>query len=107
MPAPASQLAVVSPMTGPVVPLEQVPDAVFSARLMGDGVAIEPLSEALVAPCDGVVSHLHRAGHAITVTADNGAQILMHIGIDTVRLQGRGFEPKVAEGARVRAGDAL
>ncbi len=102
-----AQVTLVSPLNGLVVPLERVPDAIFAQRTVGDGLAIEPLSGELVAPCDGVVSLLHRAGHAVTVTASNGAEILMHIGVDTVRLEGRGFSPRVSQGARVRAGDVL
>jgi phosphocarrier protein FPr/phosphocarrier protein len=102
-----AELSLVSPLTGPVLPLERVPDPVFAGRLAGDGVAIEPLSAELLAPCDGVVTHLHRSGHAITVTAANGAQILIHIGVDTVRLGGRGFVARVVQGARVRAGDVM
>jgi phosphocarrier protein FPr/phosphocarrier protein len=103
----AAHVALVSPLSGLVVPLDRVPDAVFAQRTVGDGLAIEPLSGELLAPCDGVVSLLHRAGHAVTVTAANGAEILMHIGIDTVNLEGRGFSARVSQGARVRAGEVL
>jgi len=103
----SSELRLISPLTGTVVRLEDVPDPVFSGRMMGDGLAIDPQSGTLVAPCDGVVSHLHRARHALTLTADNGAEILMHIGIDTVRLNGEGFTARVKPGTRVRAGDEM
>jgi phosphoenolpyruvate-protein phosphotransferase len=101
------ELSLLSPLSGKVLPLKSVADPVFAGGMIGDGVAIDPASGTLVAPCDGVVTHLHRAGHALTVTAANGAEILMHIGIDTVRLKGRGFSPAVAQGARVRTGDPL
>jgi multiphosphoryl transfer protein len=100
-------LSLVSPLAGLVVPLERVPDPVFAGRVVGDGVAVEPLSGELLAPCDGVVSLLHKAGHAVTLTAANGAEILMHIGVDTVHLGGRGFSPRTAQGQRVRAGQVL
>ena len=100
-------LRLVAPLSGPLVPLGEVPDPVFAGRMMGDGVAIEPTSSALLAPCDGVITHLHAAGHAITLTAAGGVEILIHVGIDTVQLQGRGFSPRVVEGARVRTGDVL
>ena len=103
----ATELALIAPLTGAIVPLEQVPDPVFAGRMLGDGIAIEPLSASLLAPCDGVITQLHRAGHALTLTADNGAEILLHIGIDTVHLNGGGFSPQVNEGARVRAGELL
>jgi phosphoenolpyruvate-protein phosphotransferase len=102
-----AELSLVSPLSGLVVPIERVPDPVFAGRVVGDGIAIEPLSAELLAPCDARVSVLHKAGHAVTLTAANGAEILLHIGVDTVRLAGRGFSPRVAQGARVRAGDVL
>lgn len=106
--APLSpELSLLSPLSGRVLPLKAVADPVFAGGMIGDGVAIDPASGTLLAPCDGIVTHLHRAGHALTVTAANGAEILMHIGIDTVRLNGRGFSPAVAQGLRVRTGDVL
>ncbi|WP_394825338.1 phosphoenolpyruvate--protein phosphotransferase [Pendulispora albinea] len=102
-----AELPLFAPLSGPVVPLDAVPDPVFSTRMMGDGIAIEPISDSVVAPCDGIVTHLHRAGHALTLTAENGAEILVHVGIDTVHLQGRGFTAHVQEGAHVQAGDLL
>jgi phosphoenolpyruvate-protein phosphotransferase len=100
-------LELLAPLSGLVIPLSAVPDPVFSGLMMGDGLAIEPLSSLLCAPCDGVVSQIARTGHALTLTADNGAEILMHIGIDTVRLGGVGFTSRVAQGDRVKKGDAL
>jgi phosphocarrier protein FPr/phosphocarrier protein len=100
-------LSLVSPLAGLAVPLERVPDPVFAGRIVGDGIAIEPLSGELLAPCDGVVSLLHKAGHAVTLRAPSSAEILMHIGVDTVRLGGRGFSPRIAQGASVRAGQVL
>jgi phosphotransferase system HPr (HPr) family protein len=104
---PDAELSLVAPLSGLVVPLERVPDPVFAGRVVGDGIAVEPLSSELLAPCDARVSVVHKAGHAVTLTAANGAEILLHIGVDTVRLAGRGFTPRVAEGARVRAGEVL
>jgi phosphoenolpyruvate-protein phosphotransferase len=103
----AEEVTLLAPLSGPVLPIEEAPDPVFSQRLLGDGVAIEPVSEMLVAPCDGTVIQLHRSGHAVTVAGASGAEVLLHIGIDTVSLGGRGFRPHVAQGARVRAGDRL
>ncbi len=100
-------ILIVSPLTGPVVPLASVPDPVFSEGLFGDGIGVDPLVGRLVAPCDGVVMHLARTGHAVTLQTVEGAQVLVHIGIDTVELNGKGFTPKVAQGAHVRRGDTL
>jgi len=96
-----------APLTGPVVLLADVPDPVFAGGMFGDGLAIDPLDGRLVAPCDGVVTHLARTGHAVTLQTPEGVEILLHIGIDTVELGGLGFTAKVAQGDRVRAGDLL
>ncbi|MGE8476172.1 MAG: PTS sugar transporter subunit IIA, partial [Paraburkholderia hospita] len=88
-------IVLLAPMTGPVVPLAKVPDPVFSGGMFGDGIGIDPLEGKLVAPCDGVVMHLARTGHAVTITTAEGAEILLHIGIDTVELNGKGFAPLI------------
>jgi multiphosphoryl transfer protein len=103
----AGDIAIVAPLTGPVVPLAAVPDPVFSEGLFGDGIGIDPLVGRLLAPCDGVVMHLARTGHAVTLQTAEGAQLLVHVGIDTVELNGKGFAPKVEQGAQVRRGDLL
>jgi len=90
-----------------VLALSRVPDEVFASGAMGDGLAIDPLNDCLQAPCDGVIIHVARTGHALTLRADNGAEVLMHIGIDTVQLNGEGFALLVKEGARVSQGQAL
>ncbi|MEM5365552.1 phosphoenolpyruvate--protein phosphotransferase [Paraburkholderia azotifigens] len=100
-------IVLLAPMTGLVVPLANVPDPVFSGGMFGDGIGIDPLEGKLVAPCDGVVMHLARTGHAVTITTAEGAEILLHIGIDTVELNGRGFAPMIEQGAAVRTGDVL
>ncbi|WP_241023574.1 phosphoenolpyruvate--protein phosphotransferase [Paraburkholderia sp. Ac-20340] len=100
-------IALVAPLTGPVVPLAAVPDPVFSEGLFGDGIGIDPLAGKLLSPCDGTVMHLARTGHAVTLETAEGAQVLVHIGIDTVELGGKGFAPKVEQGAQVRRGDLL
>jgi phosphoenolpyruvate-protein phosphotransferase len=104
--SPAS-ITILAPLSGPLVPLESVPDPVFSARVVGDGVAIDPVGDTLIAPAAGVVVQLHRAHHALTLRTDEGFEILMHVGIDTVQLQGEGFSPLVRSGERVRAGQPL
>lgn len=101
------KVVLLAPLTGPVVPLADVPDPVFSGGMFGDGIAVDPLEGRLLAPCDGVLTHLARTGHAVTLLTREGAEILLHIGIDTVELGGRGFTAKVVQGAHVRAGDVL
>jgi multiphosphoryl transfer protein len=102
-----SKLILLSPLQGWSAPLDEVPDAVFSGRMMGDGVAIDPTGTSLHAPCDGTLVVVPESRHAITLRAENGAEILLHIGIDTVGLAGEGFELHVQEGQKVRAGDRL
>jgi phosphocarrier protein FPr len=96
-----------APVTGCVVPLDRVPDPVFSRRMVGDGIAIDPLDGRLVAPCDGRIVQIHASGHALTLATVDGVEIMMHIGLDTVQLRGQGFRPRVAAGATVRTGDTL
>ena len=93
--------------SGTVVPIESVPDPVFAGRMMGDGVAIDPIVGALYAPCDGRVTQVHAARHACILETDDGARLLLHIGIDTVLLKGEGFVARVAAGDRVRQSQVL
>jgi multiphosphoryl transfer protein len=102
-----SKLILSSPLQGWSAPLEEAPDAVFAGQMMGDGVAIDPTGGVLHAPCDGTLIVVPTSKHAVTLRADNGAEILLHVGIDTVGLGGEGFELHVREGQRVRAGDRL
>jgi len=99
-------LTLVAPVSGVVVPLDQVPDPVFAQRLAGDGIAIDPLSDEIVAPCEADVRQVHRAGHAVTLDAA-GLEIVIHVGLDTVQLKGEGFRALVKAGDRVRAGEPL
>jgi phosphoenolpyruvate-protein phosphotransferase len=101
-----NSLTLLAPLSGVIVPLEQVPDPAFARRLAGDGLALDPLDQRLLAPCDARVLHVHRAGHALTLSA-SGLEILLHVGLDTVALNGKGFEPRVKAGDEVRAGDLL
>lgn len=96
-----------APLSGPIVPLAAVPDPTFAQKMVGDGIAIDPTTETLLAPCKGVVTQLHSASHALTITTPEGVEVLMHIGLDTVLLKGRGFTPKIRQGANVEPGDPL
>jgi len=107
MPNNNKELILSAPLSGPVLTLANVPDAVFASGAMGDGIAIDPLNDTLFAPCDGEVIHVAHTGHAVTLRADNGAELLLHLGLDTVELQGDGFSLLVKEGARVSNGQAL
>ncbi|MGQ7243601.1 glucose PTS transporter subunit IIA [Salinicola sp. V024] len=96
-----------APMRGVVVPLAEVPDPVFAEGTMGPGIAIDPLGETLHAPCNCEIIHCARTAHAITLRDDGGHEWLLHIGLDTVDLDGDGLELLVATGERVSAGDPL
>ena len=106
-PTETAAVSLAAPLAGWLIPLSAVPDPVFSDRILGDGFAIDPTEATLRAPFDGVVTSLHRAHHAVTLRADTGPEILMHIGLDTVGLKGEGFTPRVAVGDRVTTGTAL
>lgn len=98
---------IVSPIKGEVLPLSMVKDEVFSQGLLGKGVAIEPSEGKVVSPVDGVITTLFPTHHAIGITSDNGAEILIHVGMDTVQLEGKCFTPKIAQGDKVKAGQLL
>lgn len=100
-------LQLLAPLSGLLLPLDQVPDPVFASRVIGDGLCIDPTSQTLCAPLAGVVSNLQHTGHAISITDDQGVQVLLHIGLDTVNLAGKGFSALVEEGQRVEAGQPL
>ena len=100
--------AVAAPLTGKVIPIEDVNDGVFSEKILGDGVAIEPETDVLIAPCDAKVSNVaDESFHACGLTLANGMELLMHIGLDTVNMKGDGFKPLVKEGDVVRKGQRL
>ncbi len=98
---------IIAPMSGRVVPLGEVPDEVFSQRVLGDGAAILPSDGRLLSPVDGVVSTIAPTKHAYGFTTDDGLELLVHVGLDTVQLNGEGFAPCVQEGERVRAGQLI
>lgn len=97
----------VCPLDGKIVGLDKVPDEVFSGKMMGDGFAIEPENGEVVSPVDGVITTLFPTKHAIGITADNGLELLVHFGMDTVKLQGEGFTALVEQDDRVKAGQPL
>lgn len=103
----AQDQEVFSPMTGEVKPLSEVPDPAFAEEIMGKGFAIQPTEGRVVSPINGTVFSLSKSGHAIGLVSDNGAEMLIHIGIDTVKLKGQFFSPKVQAGAKVAVGDVL
>ncbi|WP_174508392.1 N-acetylglucosamine-specific PTS transporter subunit IIBC [Klebsiella oxytoca] len=99
--------ALVSPITGDIVALEQVPDEAFASKAVGDGVAVKPTDKTVVAPAAGTVVKIFNTNHAFCLETENGAEIVVHMGIDTVALEGKGFKRLVEEGAEVKAGQPV
>ena len=96
-----------SPVNGRVVPLSEVSDETFSSEMLGTTVAVEPSDGRITAPCDGDVINIFETGHALCMTTQAGGELLIHIGVDTVKMEGKGFTRKVSDGAKVHAGDVL
>ncbi|AZB42593.1 PTS glucose transporter subunit IICBA [Bacillus sp. FJAT-42376] len=97
----------VSPIHGKILPITEVPDQVFSGKMMGDGFAIEPIEGTVVSPVDGKILNIFPTKHAIGLLSDSGHEILIHVGIDTVSLKGEGFESFISEGDTVKKGQKL
>ncbi|MEG1210139.1 MAG: beta-glucoside-specific PTS transporter subunit IIABC [Leclercia sp.] len=95
------------PVEGKIIPLETVNDDVFSRKIMGDGIAIIPSQGVLRAPADGTVVNVFESGHALSLLTDTGVELIFHIGLDTIKLQGDGFHPRVKEGQQVKTGEIL
>ena len=100
-------MALVSPLEGEVINIEDVKDSVFAGKILGDGLAIIPSEGVLRSPANGKVSMIADTKHSIGLTLDNGAEILMHVGLDTVKLDGNHFDVKVSSGQKIKAGDVL
>ena len=101
------QLKLFAPVSGKTVAIETVPDPVFADKMVGDGISVDPTTSVLVAPCAGVVANIHSAHHALTISTPEGIDVLMHIGLETVMLKGKGFDVKVSEGQKVEKGTPL
>lgn len=96
-----------SPAVGTLVPQEQIPDAVFASGVLGAGFGVTPSRGIIVAPIDGTISIIAESKQAIGISTDSGLELLIHVGIDTVLMDGNGFTPAVAEGDTIKAGDLL
>ncbi|WP_375162201.1 glucose-specific PTS transporter subunit IIBC [Fictibacillus sp. WQ 8-8] len=107
VPAPAVAERFVSPLEGKIIPITEVPDQVFSGKMMGDGFAVEPSNGTVVSPVNGKIINVFPTKHAIGIESDGGREILIHFGIDTVKLKGEGFESFVNEGDIIEQGQEL
>ena len=96
-----------APVNGTIIPNDQIADSTFAAEVLGKTVAIEPADGVITAPCDGKVVSIFDTGHAVCILTDGGAELLIHVGIDTVKMDGNGFTKKVSDGTKVHAGDVL
>ncbi|WP_035054812.1 phosphoenolpyruvate--protein phosphotransferase [Andreprevotia chitinilytica] len=106
MPGP-QRIELFAPLTGVLLPLDRVPDPVFANKMVGDGVSIDPISNQLLAPAIGKITQIHSSHHALTLTTEEGIEVLMHIGLETVALKGEGFNALVKVGDTVRVGQPL
>lgn len=102
-----NKISLVSPMTGEIIRIEDVPDEVFSQKMVGDGIAIKPTDKIVLSPCEGKVIQVFPTNHAIGIETKEGLEILIHIGIDTVNLKGKGFKRLIEPGCVVKPGDRL
>ncbi|WP_055070512.1 PTS sugar transporter subunit IIA [Clostridium massiliamazoniense] len=100
-------LKLVSPIEGKTIDLSKVNDPVFAEKMAGDGLAIDSTGNIVVAPCDGTLTLIFKTNHAFSITTDNGVELLIHIGLDTVTLNGEGFERLAEEGQKVKAGTPI
>ena len=96
-----------APMAGKAVPISEVPDPTFAEGMLGNGIAIEPAEGKVYAPCDATVDMMFTTGHAVSLVADNGAEILIHVGLETVSLEGKPFKVHAANGDKVKKGQLL
>ena len=97
----------VAPISGEIIPIEDVPDIVFAEKIVGDGIAIRPKGNKMVAPCDGQIGKIFETNHAFSLESDTGIELFVHFGIDTVELKGKGFTRVAQEGQKVKAGDTV
>lgn len=104
---PSTRVTLLAPVSGVLVPIEQVPDPVFASKMVGEGVSIDPLTNELLAPCAGEVVYIHPSGHALTIRSVDGLEVLTHIGLDTVKMRGEGFDVRVKVGEEVEAGQLV
>ncbi|MDL2324158.1 PTS glucose transporter subunit IIA [Ruminococcaceae bacterium OttesenSCG-928-A16] len=104
---PKQQLVVLAPVAGTTIAITEVPDPTFSEEMLGKGVAIKPTGGRVVAPINGTVALMFDTGHAVSLLADDGIELLVHVGLDTIKLKGKHYTVHAKNGDRVKAGDLL
>ncbi|MBT0727677.1 PTS glucose transporter subunit IIA [Rosenbergiella australiborealis] len=103
----SSNIEIIAPLSGEIVNIEDVPDVVFAEKIVGDGIAIRPNGNQIVAPVDGTIGKIFETNHAFSIESDNGVELFVHFGIDTVELKGEGFKRLAEEGQKVKKGDPI
>lgn len=101
------EVDIYAPISGEIVNIEDVPDVVFSEKIVGDGVAVRPIGNKIVAPVDGVIGKIFETNHAFSMESKEGVELFVHFGIDTVELKGEGFTRIAQEGQSVKRGDTV
>ena len=102
-----SGIEIYAPISGEIVAIEDVPDVVFAEKIVGDGLAIRPTGNRMVAPCDGIIRKIFETNHAFSLESDSGSELFIHFGVDTVELKGEGFSRVAEEGQQVKKGDTI
>jgi PTS system glucose-specific IIA component len=103
----ADAIEIIAPLSGEIVNIEDVPDVVFAEKIVGDGIAIKPAGYKIVAPVNGTIGKIFEQNHAFSIASDEGVELFIHFGIDTVELKGEGFKRIAEEGQVVKAGDTI
>ncbi|NKF50571.1 PTS glucose transporter subunit IIA [Shewanella sp. WXL01] len=103
----SGQIDILAPVSGEIVKIEKVPDAVFSEKIVGDGIAIDPKGKQILAPIDGTIGKIFETNHAFSIESPQGLELFIHFGIGTVELGGKGFSRLAEEGQQVKAGDPI
>ncbi|PHM61433.1 PTS glucose transporter subunit IIA [Xenorhabdus ishibashii] len=103
----SGSIEIIAPLSGEIVNIEDVPDVVFAEKIVGDGIAIKPTGNKIVAPVDGTIGKIFETNHAFSIESDSGIELFVHFGIDTVELKGEGFKRIAEEGQRVQKGDLV
>ncbi len=100
-------IAILAPVSGDIVAIEKVPDVVFAEKIVGDGIAIDPKGEFIVAPIDGTIGKIFETNHAFSIESPQGLELFVHFGVGTVELRGNGFKRLAEEGQQVKAGQHI
>ncbi|ENU1228231.1 MULTISPECIES: PTS glucose transporter subunit IIA [Providencia] len=103
----SGSIEIIAPLSGEIVNIEDVPDVVFAEKIVGDGIAIKPAGNKIVAPVDGTIGKIFETNHAFSIESDDGIELFVHFGIDTVELKGEGFKRIAEEGQTVKKGDLI